>query len=75
MFKNARKKLKIPNSELISFLGTKTGAIYQIEKNYVKKPIIKYIIYLRKKGVNLNKFFDEMIQNEFSEVDKKKPTL
>jgi hypothetical protein len=75
MFKNIRKKLKLDNKELLSFIGKKSSIIYYIENNYQKKSIIKYLIFLRLKGVNLNKFFDEMIQNDFPDIDKKKPTL
>jgi hypothetical protein len=75
MFKNIRKKLKLDNKELLSFIGKKSSIIYYIENNYQKKSIIKYVIFLRLKGVNLNKFFDEMIQNDFPDIDKKKPTL
>lgn len=76
VFKNIRKKLKLDNRELLSFIGKKSSIIYYIENNYKKKSIIKYIIFLRLKGVNLNEFFDEMIKSDFNEEIKqiKKPT-
>ena len=75
-FKNIRKKLKLDNTELLSFIGKKSSIIYYIENNYQKKSIIKYIIFLRLKGVDLNEIFDEMINTDFKEEIKqiKKPT-
>ncbi len=72
-FKNIRKKMKIDNAELLRFIGKKSSIIYYIENNYKTKSIIKYIIFLRLKGVDLNNFFDEMIKTDFKD-DIKKPT-
>ena len=72
-FYNIRKKLKIDNAELLKFIGKKSSIIYYIEKNYQKKSIIKYIIFLRLKGVDLNEFFDDMIKADFKD-EIKKPT-
>ena len=69
-FKNIRKKLKLDNTELLSFIGKKSSIIYYIENNYQKKSTIKYIIFLRLKGVDLNEFFDEMINTDFKEEFK-----
>ena len=67
-FKEARKQLKIGNAELLGFLEKKSSIIYYIENNYKKKSIIKYIIFLRMKGADLNDIFDKLINSDYKKI-------
>jgi hypothetical protein len=65
MLKKYRKELKIDVKELDEFIDSKGPSLkYYIEKSYKSNRLFKYLLYLRTKGVNLNKFFDEEIQND-----------
>ena len=43
--------------------------IYFVEANFRTNKLFRYLLFLRMKGVNLNKFFDAVIEEE----EKKKP--
>lgn len=60
MLKKVRKNTLKNNQELNSFLGGERRRIY-IEANYQNIKFFRYLLFLRKKGANLNKFFDEEI--------------
>ena len=68
-----RKKKVIENEELDLFLDNKSVSTkYYVEKNYLNNKVFKYLLLLRYKGVNLNKFFDdEMQKNEDLKTFKK----
>ena len=60
MLKKYRKDLRLDTKELDEFLGSKSVSTkYYIENSYQSNMLFKYLIYLRKKGVDLNNFFDE----------------
>jgi hypothetical protein len=70
MFKETRRKLNIDNKELDEFLGAKVSTKYYLEKIYLKNKFVRYLIFFRIKGVNLNAFFDEIITNNFKNYKK-----
>lgn len=62
MLRKLRKERTVKKStELDDFLGN-TDRKYYIEKNYREMKLFRYLLFLREKGANLNKFFDEEIQ-------------
>lgn len=75
MLTNLRKKFKIDNYELDSFLGNKSiSTKYYLDKKYRLNKMFKYFLLLRMKGVNLNAFFDAEIKENHSDYKKpKKP--
>lgn len=54
------------STELDVFLGNKDRKYY-IETNYREMKLFRYLFFLREKGANLNKFFDEEIENSKKE--------
>ena len=71
MLRFFRKKLKIDNEELDSFLGSNSVSTkYYLEKTFSSHKIIKYLIFLRIKGANLNALFDEEIKNNYKDYKK-----
>lgn len=64
MLKYFRKKLRIENQELDEFLHNKnTSTKYYVENSYLKNKTFLYLVLLRLKGVNINSFFDQVIEN------------
>jgi hypothetical protein len=64
MLKYFRKKLRIENQELDEFLHNKnTSTKYYVENSYLKNKAILYLVLLRIKGVNINSFFDQVIED------------
>lgn len=71
MLRFFRKKLKVDNEELDNFLGsTSTSTKYYLEKTFTSNKIIKYLLFLRIKGANLNTLFDEELKNNYKEYKK-----
>jgi hypothetical protein len=67
MLKDVRKSLKLKNLDILKSINSKNlSTIYHIEKNYTKNIFVKYIMFIRKKGINLNSLFDKIIENEKS---------
>lgn len=64
MLKKFRKDLRLDPKELDTFVGTENVSTkYHIEKTYKKNKLFRYLLYLRTKGVNLNRFFDSEIKD------------
>lgn len=71
MLKSFRKKFKIDNAELDSFLGNKSVSTkYYLDSKYRLNKMFKYFLLLRLKGMNLNAFFDEEIKQNYSDYKK-----
>lgn len=65
MLKNIRKNLKISNKEIEEEVGLKNkSSIYYIESSYNENKVFKYLLFLRRKGVNINAFLDNIIKKE-----------
>ena len=63
MLKDYRKKLHLTNEEIQEYSGLKNKtSIYYIESSYQKNKLFKYLMYLRKKKVNINAFIDEELK-------------
>ncbi|UTG66812.1 hypothetical protein J2O02_18270 (plasmid) [Elizabethkingia anophelis] len=61
-----RKKIVKNPEELDKFLG-KDWEKWYVEKNYEKDKVFKYILFLRMKGANINKFLDQVIKSKENE--------
>jgi hypothetical protein len=65
MLKQIRKKLKIDTKELDDFIDSKgLSTKYYIENSYRTNKLFRYLLFLRKKGVDLNDIFDPEINND-----------
>lgn len=49
-------KVNIP--KISEFIGCNAKGIYYIENNFEKTKAIRYLMYMRKKGLNVNKLLD-----------------
>lgn len=64
MLKTLRKELKINIKELDSFIKSKQlSTKYYLENSYRTNKLFRYLLFLRMKGVDLNKFFDDGIND------------
>ncbi|WP_134344412.1 hypothetical protein [Flavobacterium psychrophilum] len=64
MLKIFRKSLNLKNEEIESFAGLKNkSSIYYLEKSFKTNKLFRYLMLLRKKGVNINSFLDDEIKN------------
>lgn len=64
MLKKFRKELKISNKEIENTVGLKNkSSIYYLEGTFMKNKMIKYLLLLRKRGVNINSYFDDIIKD------------
>lgn len=70
LLKYLRKKTIKNNDEINAFLGGQRRRIY-IEAHYEKIKLYRYLLFLRKKGANLNKFFDQEILKMNRQSDEK----
>lgn len=69
MLKTLRKELKLNIKELDSFIKSKQlSTKYYLENSYKTNKLFRYLLFLRMKGVDLNKFFD----NEINDNDTNK---
>lgn len=65
MLKQFRKDLKIRIEDISSFsLFKNKSTIYFVEAHFKTNKLFRYLLFLRMKGVNLNKFFDKIIEEE-----------
>lgn len=74
MLKFFRKKYEINTEELDTFLGNNsTSNKYYLEKTFKTNKLIKYLVFLRIKGVNMNTLFDKVIKEDYQDYkDPKK---
>lgn len=64
MLKTLRKELKLNIKELDSFIKSKQlSTKYYLESSYKTNKLFRYLLFLRMKGVDLNKFFDDEIND------------
>lgn len=71
MLRILRKKHKINNEELDAFLGSKsTSTKYYLEKTFSTQKIIKYLVFLRMNGININSLFDKEIEKHHKDYKK-----
>jgi hypothetical protein len=66
MFKEYRKTLSLTPEEIIEAVGASgKSAIYYLEKSYLENKLFNYLVLLRSKGVDMNKFVDEIITKDY----------
>lgn len=66
--KNLRKDYNIDNKKLTKFIGCKPKGIYHIEGKMRKNPFVRYLMYMRKQRVNVNKYLDELLLEETENI-------
>lgn len=59
-----RKKLGILQEHIAEEFNIRQSSISSIEKRIDSNTYVKYLFYLRKKGVDLNQLFDDSIQED-----------
>ncbi|MDV4099069.1 hypothetical protein CMT22_17745 [Elizabethkingia anophelis] len=60
MLKELRKQTVKNPEELDMFFENKKWVKWYVEKNYEKDKVFNYLLFLRGKGVNINKFLDKV---------------
>lgn len=58
MLKLARIDKNIASKDIAEYIQISNSSITSIEKDFIKNSRIKYLTYLRSKGVDLNAIFD-----------------
>lgn len=66
MLRALRKKTIKETEELDEILGKEWQKWY-IEKHYKKNGLFKFLLYIRSKGANINKFLDSHLKNDTNE--------
>lgn len=61
--------IKVDIAKISEFIGCNQKGIYYIENNFQKTKSIRYLMYMRKKGLNVNKLLDQIIQEEKDLMD------
>ncbi len=56
--------LTINIAKISKFIGGSNKVIYHIENNFEHHKAIRYLMYMRKKGLNVNKLLDFAIEEE-----------
>lgn len=51
--------------EFTQYIGCNPKGIYYIESNTIANKHIRYFLFLRKKGYNINDIMDRIIEEEF----------
>lgn len=61
-----RKELKFkPDlNEVSQYVGNNAKGIYYIENNFLSSKPTRYFMYLRKNGLDMNKVFDLILEQE-----------
>ena len=62
--------LKVDIAEITEFINCGSKGIYHIENNFEKIKSIRYLMYLRKKGLNVNEVIDKMNERESNKISK-----
>ena len=60
--------------EFTQYIGCNPKGIYYIESNTVSNKHVRYFLFLRKKGYNINDIMDRIIEEEFKN-SKENPNL
>ena len=53
-----RKKLRYTSKEIAKNIGVTPASVFYIENRSDDNAYIKYLVFLRKNGIDLNKIFD-----------------
>ena len=56
--------IKVNMSKISEFIGCNSKGVYYIENNIQNTKSIRYLMYMRKKGLNVNKLIDRLNENE-----------
>lgn len=56
--------------EFTQYIGCNPKGIYYIESNTVSNKHIRYFLFLRKKGYNINDIMDAIIEDEYRNSKK-----
>lgn len=59
-----RIRLQTKRTELAKEINLSSNQIYNIESDPSMQSITRYLLFMRKKGVDLNSFFDQFIQDK-----------
>lgn len=51
--------------EFTQFIGCNPKGIYYIESNTISNKHVRYFLFLRKKGYNINDIMDRIIEEEY----------
>ena len=63
--------IKVNIAEISKFIGCKPKGIHYIEASFEENKAVRYLIYMRKAGLNVNKLLDNMYKDELlKKVDK-----
>lgn len=62
--KKLRSEFNIDNKKITDFIGINQKSIYYIENNLLSNKGVRYLMYLRKQRVNINKLLDEFLESE-----------
>lgn len=60
--------------EFTQYIGCNPKGIYYIESNTVSNKHVRYFLFLRKKGYNINDIMDRIIEDEYKNA-KEDPDL
>ena len=60
--------IKVNIDKISDYIGCNPKGIYYIENNLARTKSIRYLMYMRKKGLNINKLIDRIIEEEDSEI-------
>lgn len=61
--------IRVNIAKISEFIGCNPKGIYYIENNFETNKTVRYLMYLRKKGVNINKILDVALESEKVELD------
>jgi hypothetical protein len=56
--------VKVNIAEISEFIGCNPKGIYYIERSFEEIKAIRYLMYMRKAGLNVNKILDNINENE-----------
>lgn len=56
--------IKVDIAEITKFIGCNPKGIYYIENNFEEIKGIRYLMYLRKRGLNVNKVIDRLNEED-----------
>ena len=63
--------IKVNIAEISKFIGCNTKGIHYIEASFEETKAVRYLMYMRKAGLNVNKLLDNMNKDEkLKKVDK-----
>lgn len=60
--------LKVNIPKITEFIGCNAKGIYYIENNLLDTKSVRYLMYMRKQGLNVNKLVDQLNEKESERV-------